>query len=101
MNIILNNTLDTNIEFKIVIFENGNFKDWEKLPNNGNRYHFIKFSKVCLEMKEFVAEVRERPVAKYDSDSELKIPGLLNFFNSINLKKNPYRKCDLEEERNC
>lgn len=31
-------------------------------------------------MKEFVAEVRERPVAKYDSDSELKIPGLLNFF---------------------
>lgn len=78
-----NEILDTNIEFKIVIFENGNFKDWEKLPNNGNRYHFIKFSKVCLEMKEFVAEVRERPVAKYDSDSELKIPGIIFFFYNL------------------
>lgn len=67
-------SLETNLEFKFLIFEHGNFKEWEKLPLNGNRYYFSKFCKVCLEMREGQSEIRERVLMKFSSENEI-LPG--------------------------
>ena len=59
------------MEFKFLIFENGAFKEWEKLPFNSNRFYFSKYCKVCLEMKEGSAQVTERVMMKFASETEM------------------------------
>lgn len=83
--------LDTNIEFKFLIFENGVFKDWEKLPNNGNRYYYNRFCKVCLEMREYIPDIRERVLMKFSSENEI-------IGNPKKSKKNEIKKRALKRE---